>query len=689
MILVDAGQRDARSFDARLVFAMGLHHAGFSVALDDRTVPDTLHRTQKYEAQALLTPSDDLHPTGVVLIGAETPSDATLSTLRRYGLGADQPVVALGRFQTHQARIGAQAKIAYATGHEPHMIDLADVQRAPFEGAGLSPLLCTGTDPRPIQKHPRVLMVLPGDPAADPGISHALSLLSAARTYDATLITSAKGKQALAPLKPTSQTVFAYSEIAPLTLAGLTDIVVVMGETSAGTRINQTCAEVLGAGGIVIDGTATGCLVASGGPIVRGPTDIVGMTVFLEHDILPRLDALHAEVSRSDWVRANRLTALTDRFPAPLRATPARGMHIEQPKTVFIPTNGIGLGHAQRCSQIAREIPEPGAVRFAAFPSCIEMVESHGFGCTPLVQKSTVHADPYANDIVNYRRLSRHLSPGDRLVFDGVYIFDSIYRTILERDLDAVWIRRGLWRAHQTNTAALEREHCFSRVVVPHEAFDELNQHYSFGTHIHPVGPIVQHDDGDADAVAQSRAAIARQLGHPFKKLVVSMLGGGVAADRGSQLQTICAALERRPDTLHLIVVWPNAKIAPELMLWSNTRVVHSLSALRLARAADFVISAVGYNSFHEILYHQIPSILIPQMAPYMDDQERRARAAVDRDLADIILPEELLQLDRLIGRFLETDRAETLRTALEHVALPPPGNARAAQIIQGGCNGS
>jgi len=132
-------------------------------------------------------------------------------------------------------------------------------------------------------------------------------------------------------------------------------------------------------------------------------------------------------------------------------------------------------------------------------------------------------------------------------------------------------------------------------------------------------------------------------------------------------------------------VVWPNAKVAPSLMLWQNTRVVRALDAVWLARAADFLVTAVGYNSFHEVLYHQIPAIMIPQTAPYMDDQERRAASAVDRGLADMVLPDDLIELDRTVRAFLDGGRAEALRAALHGVPLPEPGNAAAAAIISQG----
>ena len=84
------------------------------------------------------------------------------------------------------------------------------------------------------------------------------------------------------------------------------------------------------------------------------------------------------------------------------------------------------------------ELLHPGTITTAGYP------------CQPLVQRSPDHPEPYANDIVNYLRLSRRLEPGDRLVFDGGFVFDSVYRTIMENDISAVWLRRGLWQPCQS-----------------------------------------------------------------------------------------------------------------------------------------------------------------------------------------------------------------------------------------------
>ena len=176
--------------------------------------------------------------------------------------------------------------------------------------------------------------------------------------------------------------------------------------------------------------------------------------------------------------------------------------------------------------------------------------------------------------------------------------------------------------------------------------------------------------------------ALAERFDHPVRELVVTMLGGGVAADRSAQLHLLAAVLEQRPSCLHLVVVWPGSRVASGLHSLRNTRVVQTRQALELCRAADLVVSAAGYNSFHECLYHAIPAIFIPQMAPYMDDQERRARAASDRGLAETVLAGELLRLERTVAACLDGGRAADLRSALAAVDLPATGTAAAAALI-------
>ncbi|MEM1164494.1 MAG: glycosyltransferase, partial [Pseudomonadota bacterium] len=316
------------------------------------------------------------------------------------------------------------------------------------------------------------------------------------------------------------------------------------------------------------------------------------------------------------------------------------------------------------------------------FPSCVEMLRRRGFPTLPLVSASHEHAEEFSNDVVNYLRHRRAVRSGDHLVFDGGYVFDSIFRTIIEKRLDATWIRRGLWRPGQIGQTQLDREKVFGQVIVPQEAFAELNSDYTFGDYIHRVGPVVQ--EGGATDAAKTRARLADALGMDFDELVVTALGGGVAADRTPQIQRLCATLDSRPNCLHLVIAWPNARVSAGLQGWRSTRVATTRDALTLCRAADLVVSAAGYNAFHECLYHAVPAIFVPQIAPYMDDQERRARAASDRDLAVTVLPHELMVLDRTVHGLLDNGGAADMRARIQNTDLPERGTRHAAELIEG-----
>ena len=311
------------------------------------------------------------------------------------------------------------------------------------------------------------------------------------------------------------------------------------------------------------------------------------------------------------------------------------------------------------------------------------LLQGKGYRCLPLVSRSDEHPESFANDLVNYLRLRDTVTSYDHLVFDGGYVFDSVFRTIVETGCKATWIRRGLLRPVHVNAITPERENAFGQVIVPLEAFDELNTENRFRMNTARVGPIVQKpSDIPRDNL---RERLSEKFGIKFETLVVSALGGGVAADRSAQLQTLSMMMENRNNCLHLILVWPSARIAPNLYNWSRTRVITTRASAALLQAADLAVSAVGYNSFHEMLYHRVPTILIPQSAEYMDDQERRARAAAERGLAELVLADELLKLEQTVNACLDDGRGADLAKALANVELPGTGNAEAARLLSSG----
>ncbi|MEM9974170.1 MAG: glycosyltransferase [Pseudomonadota bacterium] len=677
MIVIEAGRRDARSLDARLLFAADLAAHGYDAVIDEETVPDALARATRYDAAPYLAARADLAPAAIVVIGAEEIGDDALITLRDYALEPDVPIAALGRFPSHQARMGAEARLAHATARTPAIVDLE--AEAPGIAPGtLLPLLAAVRAAPSGATTPTLAIAFGADLLEDPQTLPLLTAMNNLGALRLRLITTGKAKDEIKGTRYAALPVFSITELPPMALARGIDILAVLGSGPPGERVASLATALLARGGAVIDSTDDAALAATGAPVLRGPATLAGLPGFAEHTVLPNRAEIARAAAADAWIARHALPRIA--ALAGLPAPPERGQRARAPRALFVPTNGNGLGHAQRAAQIAGALPAGLLAAFCAFPSCLPLLNARGFPAAPLVSPTGAHEADDANDVLNALRLARAIRPGDQLVFDGGYVFTSIFRTIFETGAKATWVRRGLWRPGQIAESHLDREKAFDQVIVPGEAFDELNTDLSFGPHIHKVGPILQAA-GD-EAPDETRKTLTGAIGAEFTTLVVSMLGGGVAADRTAQLQTISAALAHRPETAHVIVAWPGAALPPALAQWPNTHVVTTLAALPLARAADLVISAAGYNTFHELIYARTPAIFIPQIAPYMDDQERRARAASDRGVALTVLPDELIALSRAIEAVLDHGEGSGLSAALADLTLPATGTGEAARRI-------
>ncbi|WP_298975513.1 glycosyltransferase [uncultured Roseobacter sp.] len=685
MILLCCGQISAKHFDALLLLGLQLDKSGHPVAIDDRFLPENVTKQNKYEMAPFLADFADIAPKSVVLIGAETISTEVQTILGTMHLGEDIPIWVLGQFSQHQDAISARNKIAYATGREPKLLDLSSPQRPSLMEGAIAPQFTEiGDSPSQAEgKAVRVLVYIPCEDIKEQDTTLSdLCVVNYSPNIHLQILTNSKGKDLIRRSRHGSLSVFSYAELPPTELLHYFDVLVFLGTNVPGERMAALALDAMGAGKVVIDCTTSSGFSAVGAPVLKGPEHVAALPGYLQETVSQNRMEIGRRTQQSAWLHPFDITGLERelQLERPAALEPA-----SDPHTVFFPTNGNGMGHAQRCALIGEAMQTEHARRFVAFPSCVEMLRNRGFSCVPMVPRSADHSVEYAADLVNYLRLRSTLRPGDQLVFDGGYVFDSVYRLISRLQNPAVWIRRGLWRPGQINPIALERERAFSKVIVPTEAFAELNTDYSSGDHIHKVGPIVQQKEIAPEQSQNLRERLSAQFERKIDTLVVTMLGGGVASERTAQTQFLCSLLERRVNCLHLVVAWPNAVVPSGLYGWHNSRVIHTERTLDLCQAADLTISATGYNSFHELIYAQVPAILIPQSAPYLDDQERRARAAFERGLAGFVQEVELMSLEREVTAFLDNGKSDVVRQALRAVTLPEPGNHAAAKLIEQG----
>ena len=681
MLLCETASTRDDAMDVLAVFASQARGCGIPMAIHRHSLPPNLPAQKLYELAPFVTEASAAAVKGLVVIGADKVPDDSLRRIRRLASGHPIPTTAYGIFETEQQRISATSRLAYALNAEPRICDIRDIPGFP---SGCAPVFSCPLDKRVAPK-PRVAFVLPR--IGNSGTLGAIRALAASQSFEVALVTEGKSKAEWIGKLDGQVPVWHLGELMPRSLALRFDIALLCEKPLKWYRYQTFIANLVATGAALIDTTDERHWSSLPDGIVHGNLDGASLLSWLRQDIVPSLADLAAAQARSKLsalFAPPAEIALADTAVEPALRRPRADREAGAGRIVFMPTNGVGLGHAKRCSQIARALDRPRRAVFAAFPSCLQLLNNAGFDAMPLVSK-TPHRGNNTNDLVNHARLDELCSGASGFVFDGGYVFESVLRTAADNRIPSVWIRRGLWQETQNNSIAIDRSKIFDRIIVPTEAFHELNHAAPAARNAVEVGPIVQRIETSPEGIAALRRSVQERLGMEGRKLVVTMLGGGVAADRRAQINAICTHLAARPEVLNLLVIWPTAVADPAWFSHRNTAVVQSYHASALIGAADLFISAAGYNSFHEAVYGGIPTIFVPQMATYMDDQRARARAASDRGLALLVEPWETLRLTRVIDECFE-GRAGELRDRLRRVNLPAIGNTAAARVIEEVC---
>ena len=354
MILIDAGERSERAFDSVLLFAAQLAARGYSVGIDDRTLPDTLDRHQKYEMAPFVVDVAGITVSGFVLIGAESISDQTLLLLRSYSFDSSTTVSAIGRFADHQTMVSARSKIAYVLGREPDVVDLCQLQKKPLLQSALSPLVAGDARVRRAgHKTRQLFVVLPTGLLEEPQTQFLLGSLDNVRGYRLNLVLEGSGKEQIKDSRFAHLSAFAVTELSPFTFAEMADVAVFFGEDVPDERMAAFALDMMRSAKVVIDCTRTEAFASCGAPVLRGPEDLGSLPNYLVDAVLTNVEEISRFVSNSRWLDGYRL----EQLETALGLTPASPHKTLSPaskvRTVFLPTNGVGLGHAQRCTLIA------------------------------------------------------------------------------------------------------------------------------------------------------------------------------------------------------------------------------------------------------------------------------------------------------------------------------------------------
>lgn len=314
------------------------------------------------------------------------------------------------------------------------------------------------------------------------------------------------------------------------------------------------------------------------------------------------------------------------RRPAPVVPSgPAR----PRARVLLVSDNGAGLGHLSRLMAIGRRLPPDLQAVIATQSHGASVAHQEGFLTEYIPSRKLLGMGKQRWNAVLRDRL-RHLISVYR---PEVVAVDSVphggYLDAIRRHPDITWvlIRRAMWKPG-VGENWIERGAAFDRILEPGEfaapADEGLTVRHRDG--VHTVDPITFLDPDELLPRDEARA----RLGLGDQPAVLMQLGAGNINDIASPIARISAALDRRG---FRIVLAESAIATGRLRPPPNGHVVKLYPISRYVRGFDLVVSAAGYNSYHELLAFAVPTVFVPTPAD-LDDQVARARYAAAAGVA-------------------------------------------------------
>lgn len=353
--------------------------------------------------------------------------------------------------------------------------------------------------------------------------------------------------------------------------------------------------------------------------------------------------------------------------------------HRNRRRVMFITINGVGMGHLTRMLAIANRCPAPIEPVFVTMSQALKVLREHGYLAEFIPSRQYLDCDINQWNGFLCEELNEMISFYDPavLVFDGNVPYQGIVDAIQANpDPWSIWSRRGMWRSQSEDI--VDREKFFDVVVEPGDvaAADDHGITRRHQERTHHVSPIRLLDDADMLSRDEARRALGMDCERPA---VLIQLGAGNNFDYQSVHNTALAHIQERYDAQIAVGEWlirEQPMDLPEMVVR-----MPGYPFARYFKAFDLAISAVGYNSFHELLFAGIPTIFVPNENMNQDNQVARALFADRRGLAVCVRTREIYKLTATIDRLFDADERNLLRSRMAELDQAN-GAADAAALI-------
>lgn len=300
------------------------------------------------------------------------------------------------------------------------------------------------------------------------------------------------------------------------------------------------------------------------------------------------------------------------------------------PRVLLMSSNGAGMGHLTRLFSYATRLGAEANPAVLSLSQAVPLAGRLGLPFEYLPSARALSMPPGRWQPIFVSRVSETLDrfDPDVVVFDGTWPYTGIEQIRAAHPRSRwVWSRRGMWRAGQ-NTAQIDKAAWFDEVLEPGDLAARYDSGATVDEAAYRVGPVTLVDRQDLQDRATARTVLGLPADGP--QALVS-LGAGNINDTRDDVGAAIASLGTLG--VGICVTVPDIASAGAAA-GEEIHLVRDYPLSAHYAAFDVIISASGYNSFHELLRLGVPTLFVPNTSTSLDDQEARARFAADQGWA-------------------------------------------------------
>ncbi len=354
-------------------------------------------------------------------------------------------------------------------------------------------------------------------------------------------------------------------------------------------------------------------------------------------------------------------------------------------RVLMVSTNGVGMGHLTRLLAVSRKLPEGYQPIFVTMSQALSVVQDYGYIAEYIPSHQYLQCENYKWNKYLGKELAELIDfyNARLLVFDGNSPFQGVIDAAQARAQTwFVWLRRAMWQPGVGKTF-IEREKYFDVVLEPRDLAEKFDQGLTTvnRARVQFVDPIRLLDESDIPSKEEAR----NQLGIQENSTALLLhLGSGNNYSYDEILGLTTRHAGKRKDVQVFVAQWMMSDA--EISVPENVRVIKDFPLAKFFNAFDATVSAVGYNSFHDLIQMKVPTIFIPNENPQQDDQLARAMFAQRRGAGLCVRATDPYSLLPALDRLLDPGERATMSAACKSLSTPNGAN-QAGAIIDEFCN--